>query len=119
MNHQQRRARLTHQVRCGGPRLPPSDVGDRVRIKVTNNLPLGTDIHWHGIHLPNEMDGVAPYTQDPIAPNGGTFTYEFTADTRNNGMYHAHMHGEEAVPNGMLGVFQVGAGERELESVFL
>ena len=84
------------------------DVGDRVRIKVTNNLPLGTDIHWHGIHLPNEMDGVAPYTQDPIAPNGGTFTYEFTADTRNNGMYHAHMHGEEAVPNGMLGVFQVG-----------
>lgn len=84
------------------------NIGDRVRINVTNNLPVGTDVHWHGIHLPNEMDGVAPYTQDLIEPNGGTFTYEFVADTLNNGMYHAHMHGVTAVPNGMLGVIQVG-----------
>ena len=42
------------------------DVGDFVEINVTNNTELGTDVHWHGISTPNNMDGVAPYTQDPI-----------------------------------------------------
>mgnify|MGYP006203426059 CR=1 FL=1 len=40
---------------------------------------MGTDVHWHGISTPFDMDGVAPYTQDPIAP-GETFTYAFLAN---------------------------------------
>ena len=39
-----------------------TDVGDRVEIEVTNELPMGTDVHWHGIHVPNDQDGVAPLT---------------------------------------------------------
>lgn len=84
------------------------DVGDRLRIRVTNNLPMATDVHWHGIDVPNEMDGVAPYTQEAIAPNGGTFTYEFTAERQALGIYHAHLHGQMQVPNGMFAQFQIG-----------
>jgi uncharacterized cupredoxin-like copper-binding protein len=52
------------------------EVGDNVRFLVTNNTPLGTDVHWHGITVPNDQDGVAPYTQELIE-SGETFTYEF------------------------------------------
>ena len=50
--------------------------GDRVRIFVTNKLPEATSIHWHGIILPNGMDGVSGLTQ-PHIPAGKTFVYEF------------------------------------------
>ncbi len=84
------------------------DRGDKVQVRVVNNLPLGTDIHWHGVHTPNDQDGVAPYTQDLIEPNGGTYTYEFTVDEDAIGMYHAHNHAQLQVVNGMFGVFRVG-----------
>ena len=84
------------------------DRGDSVQVRVLNNLPLATDVHWHGVHTPNDMDGVAPYTQDPIEANGGTFTYAFTVDDDAIGMYHAHNHGQLQVVNGMFGVFRVG-----------
>jgi len=53
------------------------------------------------------MDGVSPITQDAIPP-GGSFTYEFTPTSIKMGMYHAHLMGDMAVPNGLFGVFQVG-----------
>lgn len=84
------------------------DRGDSVQVRVVNNLPVGTDIHWHGVHTPNDQDGVAPYTQDLIPPNGGTFTYEFTVTDDAVGMYHAHNHGQIAIVNGMFGAFTVG-----------
>ncbi len=84
------------------------DRGDKVQVRILNNLPLGTDVHWHGVHTPNDQDGVAPYTQALIEPNGGTFTYEFTVDDDAIGMYHAHNHGQIQVVNGMFGVFRVG-----------
>ncbi len=84
------------------------DRGDKIQVRVVNNLPLGTDIHWHGVHTPNDQDGVAPYTQDLIEPNGGTFTYEFTVHDDAIGMYHAHNHAQLQVVNGMFGVFRVG-----------
>ncbi len=84
------------------------DRGDNVQFRVVNNLPLGTDIHWHGVHTPNDQDGVAPYTQDLIEPNGGTFTYEFTVEDDAIGMYHAHNHAQLQVVNGMFGAFRVG-----------
>jgi FtsP/CotA-like multicopper oxidase with cupredoxin domain len=83
------------------------DVGDKVEVHIQNDLPMGTDIHWHGIKVPNEMDGVAPYTQELIR-SGEDFLYEFTAREKALGMYHAHHAGQMQVPNGMLGVFQVG-----------
>ena len=83
------------------------DVGDEVEVHVQNDLPMGTDIHWHGIKVPNGMDGVAPYTQELIQ-SGEDFLYEFTAREEALGMYHAHHAGQMQVPNGLLGVFQVG-----------
>lgn len=82
--------------------------GDHVRITLKNNLPMSTDIHWHGIDTPFNQDGVSPLTQPPIEP-GQSFTYEFTLPaTPELGMYHAHMNGQVSVPNGMFAVFQSG-----------
>ncbi len=83
------------------------DLGDRVRIVVNNELPMGTDVHWHGISIPFEMDGVAPYTQELIG-TGDAFVYEFDAEAPAIGMYHAHHHGQIQVPNGMFGAFIIG-----------
>lgn len=83
------------------------DVGDHVKVIVHNELPVIQDVHWHGLEMPFAMDGVAPITQEPIEP-GGDFTYEFTVDRPYMGMYHPHLHGQMAVPNGMFGVIQVG-----------
>lgn len=83
------------------------DVGDRVEINLTNNTELSTDIHWHGISTPNEMDGVSPFTQDPVRP-GETFTYVFEAERPAIGMYHAHLHSQISVPNGMFAPFTIG-----------
>ncbi len=89
-----------------GPRINV-DVGDNVQVEFTNLTPMGSDIHWHGIHTPNDQDGVAPYTQDPVA-TGETFLYEFVAEDPAIGMYHAHMHGQTSVINGMFAAFQIG-----------
>jgi plastocyanin len=81
---------------------------DKVEVVIKNSLPVSTDIHWHGITTPFEMDGVAPITQPAIAP-GESFTYAFTVpDHAEMGMYHAHDHGQTAVVNGLFAVFQVG-----------
>jgi FtsP/CotA-like multicopper oxidase with cupredoxin domain len=83
------------------------DLGDEVRIILNNQLPMGTDIHWHGIQTPNNMDGVAPLTQ-PLIKSGETFVYEFEAINPAIGMYHAHHHGHVQIVNGMFGVFIIG-----------
>lgn len=82
-------------------------VGDRVRVVFHNELPQSSAIHFHGIETPMAMDGVPFVTQDPVKP-GETFVYEFVADKAQQGMYHSHHHAEHQVPNGLLGVFQVG-----------
>ncbi|MFN3258819.1 MAG: multicopper oxidase domain-containing protein [Ilumatobacter sp.] len=83
------------------------DVGDKVQVELTNLTPMGTDIHWHGIHTENDQDGVSPYTQDPI-PSGETYTYEFVAQDPAIGMYHAHLHSQVSVINGMFAAFIIG-----------
>ena len=83
------------------------EVGDKVRVVLDNQLPLGTDIHWHGVKVPNAMDGVAPITQ-PLVKPGETFTYEFEATEPAIAMYHAHAHGHLQVPNGLFGTFIIG-----------
>jgi manganese oxidase len=89
-----------------GPQIQV-EVGDRVRVVLHNDLTMATDLHLHGINLPNSMDGVAPITQPQVGP-GESFTYEFVADEPAVAMYHAHHHGQLQVPNGMLGTILVG-----------
>ena len=89
-----------------GPRID-LDVGDKVEVEITNELPIGTDIHWHGVDVPNDQDGVAPLTQELIA-SGETYTYNFTVNEPAVSMYHAHAHAQDAVPNGMFGTIFVG-----------
>lgn len=77
-----------------GDRYPGPEIrvceGERLRIAVENRLPEGTTVHWHGIPLPNPMDGVPGLTQDPIPP-GGSMIYEFEATPAGSYMYHSHV----------------------------
>ena len=83
------------------------DVGDKVQVRVQNDLPLATDVHWHGVNVDNPNDGVAPFTQDLIEP-GTSHTYSFTTDEQAVAMYHPHAHGHALLPDGMFGVILVG-----------
>jgi FtsP/CotA-like multicopper oxidase with cupredoxin domain len=78
--------------------------GDRVRLFVTNKLPEHTTIHWHGLRVPNGMDGVGGLTQPHIQP-GKTFVYEFVI--RRSGTFKYHPHADEMVQMamGMYGMF--------------
>jgi FtsP/CotA-like multicopper oxidase with cupredoxin domain len=78
--------------------------GDRVRILVTNKLPEHTSIHWHGIFLPNGMDGVGGLTQPHIKP-GETYVYEFTLRQHGTFMYHPHADEMVQLAVGMMGFF--------------
>jgi len=88
----------TYNGTVPGPMIRVTE-GDQVRIVVKNELDEPTTIHWHGVEVPNAMDGVPGVTQDPIQP-GETFTYEFIAKPAGTFMYHSHYEGD----------IQVGAG---------
>ena len=91
-----------------GPEIRVTE-GDNVRIHVTNeSLPESTVVHWHGLIVPNDQDGVPYITQPPIKP-GETFTYEFQIREGNAGshMYHSHHNSAEQVTKGLLGPFIV------------
>lgn len=80
--------------------------GDRLRIYVTNLLPEPTTMHWHGLIVPNGMDGVSGLTQPPILP-GETFVYEFTVNRPGTYMYHPHYDEMTQMALGMMGMFIV------------
>jgi FtsP/CotA-like multicopper oxidase with cupredoxin domain len=80
--------------------------GDRVRIFVTNKLPEHTTVHWHGMLLPNGMDGVGGLTQPHIEP-GKTFVYEFVLKHSGTFMYHPHADEMVQMAMGMMGLFVV------------
>jgi len=86
-----------------GPTIQVNE-GDRVRILFDNHLPEPTGVHWHGLELPIEMDGVPGVGQQPVMP-GERFTYEFTLHQNGTFFYHPHMAMQEMV--GMLGGFIV------------
>ncbi len=81
-------------------------LGDTVRASFTNNLPQPTTIHWHGVRLPNAMDGVPGVTQAPIAP-GETFLYEFTPKDAGTFWFHPHLRSSEQIERGLFGVLIV------------
>jgi FtsP/CotA-like multicopper oxidase with cupredoxin domain len=76
--------------------------GDRVRILFENRLPEPTTVHWHGLEVPIEMDGVPAISQPDVEP-GGRFTYEFTLHQHGTFFYHSHGAMQEMM--GMLGLF--------------
>lgn len=80
--------------------------GDRVRIYVTNRLPTATSVHWHGILLPNGMDGVGGLNQRGIKP-GETFRYEFTIRQAGTCMYHSHHDEMTQIGLGMTGLIVI------------
>jgi len=96
----------TYNGQVPGPAIRVND-GDRVSVIFHNELPMGTDVHFHGVKLENQMDGVAPLTQPLIEP-GESFTYTFVAEGRAVSMYHAHHHGQLQVPNGLFGTIIIG-----------
>jgi FtsP/CotA-like multicopper oxidase with cupredoxin domain len=84
------------------------NVGDHVRVVLTNDLPESTAVHFHGVHgVPNSMDGVPGITQNPIKP-GQTYTYEFTPNAVGVGMYHSHDDTLKQLTDGLMGAFLVG-----------
>lgn len=88
---------------CHGPTIEAVE-GDRVRFLVTNKLPERTSVHWHGILLPNGMDGVSGLTQPHIEP-GETYAYEFTLRQSGTHMYHPHSDEMVQMALGMMGFF--------------
>ncbi len=79
---------------------------DKVRIFVTNKLPEHTTIHWHGVLLPNGMDGVGGLTQ-PHIPAGKTYVYEFVMKHSGTFMYHPHADEMVQMAMGMMGFIVV------------
>jgi FtsP/CotA-like multicopper oxidase with cupredoxin domain len=84
-----------------GPTIQVNE-GDRVRLNVHNRLPEPFSMHWHGLEVPNEMDGMPGISQDAIPPDG-RFVYEFTLKQNGTFFYHSHMAMQEMM--GLIGLF--------------
>ncbi|WP_141432577.1 multicopper oxidase family protein [Bacillus sp. 03113] len=80
--------------------------GEKVKIHLKNELPDPVSIHWHGIPVPNEMDGIPGVTQNAVQP-GQNFTYEFTVSEPGTYMYHTHQDGVNQIDKGLYGSFVV------------
>jgi FtsP/CotA-like multicopper oxidase with cupredoxin domain len=95
----------TYDGTLPGP-LIRAHVGDRVIVHFTNNLPEPTTIHWHGIRVPIEMDGVPDISQ-PAMKNGDTFTYDFIVRDAGLYWYHPHVMSAAQVGFGLYGALLV------------
>ncbi len=118
------------RARLAGPARPEADVwayngtvpgslvrlrqGEPARLVIENRLDQETTVHWHGIRLPNTMDGVPSLTQPPIKP-GERFVYEFTPPDAGTFWYHPHANSLEQLGRGLAGAVIVE--EREAVAV--
>ena len=100
---------FAYDGRVPGPvlRIPQ---GQPFRIVADNRLGEDTTVHWHGIRLPNAMDGVPGLTQPPIEP-GDSFTYAFTPPDAGTFLYHPHDHSLEQMGRGLAGALIVAETE--------
>ena len=96
-----------------GPRLQLIE-GDHVRINFRNALPESTTVHWHGLIVPNEMDGPAKITQDPVPP-GGSFTYDFEVGQNGTYFYHSHDHPDRQQALGLYGALLISPKDPSTE----
>jgi hypothetical protein len=99
-----------------GPTLRMTQ-GDRVRINVANRLPESTTLHWHGLVVPNSMDGVAEIIQPPIEP-GHTFVYEFTVGQSGTYFYHSHDHADRQQSLGLYGALIVDRADGHPDATY-
>ncbi|MDZ4771949.1 MAG: copper oxidase [Planctomycetota bacterium] len=99
--------------RVHGPTIEAVE-GERVRIYVTNRLDVATTTHWHGLVVPNGMDGVGGLHQRAIEPNE-TFRYEFTLRGHGTYMYHSHHDEMTQMALGLMGLFVVHPRDPEPE----
>jgi FtsP/CotA-like multicopper oxidase with cupredoxin domain len=81
-------------------------VGDRLIVHFTNRLPSSTTVHWHGLRVPIQMDGVPGASQPPVT-TGGTFTYDFVVPDAGLYWYHPHVMSAAQVGFGLYGAFLV------------
>jgi FtsP/CotA-like multicopper oxidase with cupredoxin domain len=94
-------AAWTYNGSLPGP-LIRAKVGDRLIVHFTNSLPEATTIHWHGVRVPNDMDGAPGYTQEPVQP-GEYFRYEFEFKDAGTFWYHPHQSSAAQVGRGLYG----------------
>jgi FtsP/CotA-like multicopper oxidase with cupredoxin domain len=80
--------------------------GEELKVRLVNELDEPTVIHWHGLRLPNAMDGVPHLTQEPVAP-GKSFDYRFVAPDAGSFWYHTHFSSSEQLARGLYGVLIV------------
>jgi manganese oxidase len=99
-----------------GPELRVTE-GDKVRVVVKNELAESTAVHFHGVIVPNSMDGVPFVTQPPIKP-GQSFTYEFVARNPGSHMYHSHHNSTKQVGKGLLGAFIIEPKDKAKDPAF-
>jgi FtsP/CotA-like multicopper oxidase with cupredoxin domain len=105
--------RLAHEFEGAYPVPGPTlrvRLGDCVQVKFTNRLPQPTTIHWHGVRVPNGMDGVPHVTQPPIEPSA-TFVYDFAPKDAGTFWFHPHLRPSEQIERGLYGVLIVDEPE--------
>ncbi len=94
------------EVWCFGGRVPGPELrlrqGGRLAVAFENQLPESSTVHWHGLRVPNAMDGVAGLTQAPVAP-GDTFSYAFDLPDAGTFWYHPHQRSVEQIGRGLYG----------------
>lgn len=108
-------AAITYNGVVPGPEIRVTE-GDSLRFVVKNELSESTTVHWHGVYVPNSMDGPSYINQPPIKP-GESFTYEFVARNPGSHMYHSHHNAAEQVTKGMLGSFIIEPKDKSQEPV--
>jgi FtsP/CotA-like multicopper oxidase with cupredoxin domain len=88
--------------------------GERVQVILNNTLPEPVSIHWHGVPVPNEMDGIPGVTQNAVQP-GESFTYDFIAEVPGTYWYHSHQDSVNQVDKGLYGSFIVEEAEDDVD----
>ena len=107
---------MGYNGRVPGPEIRVTE-GDKVRLVYNNQMEQSSSIHFHGVMLPNSMDGV-PFVTQPVVKTGESFTYEFTARNSGSHMYHSHHNAAEQVTKGLLGAFIIEPKDKSIEPQF-
>ena len=98
-----------------GPEIRITE-GDKVRFVVKNEMKQSTAIHFHGVRVPNDQDGV-PFITQPVIKSGETHQYEFVAPNSGTHMYHSHHNAAEQVTSGLLGALIIDPKDKSREPV--
>ena len=104
---------LAYNRQVPGPVIRVTE-GDSVRVNFTNKMTQSHAIHWHGLLVPNNVDGV-PFITQPVVKPGASFMYEFTLRNTGSHMYHSHHNAAEQTTRGLLGAFIVDPKDKTSE----